>query len=291
MANIELTEDILNNILAHYSEDKLHKSSAYSDGGVEGINPRFNRAVTNQMGKGDATLSRYAIWANTVRDNIIEGINQVDNNNPDESKKYLIRAANALSAFSDVQAYFDPFKHGNKPYENYKNVSKQKMLSNNSESRDKIAFKITQMISYLHIMGYENLYLHSGWSPNGVNWRYEIGVCESECWPVDSPILSESITHGSALPWCGNSESMENMAAKFISTYLIQLPNAKIKNSDYVEWFQLQLTSLNEDTPLILFADCDYEYYQELLSTAPGYKKDVNKPQDNLNSLDIDNFF
>jgi hypothetical protein len=53
-------------------------------------------------------LSRYAIWANTVRDNITEAIALQENGNEDEAKRLLIRAANSLSSFSEVQSHFDP---------------------------------------------------------------------------------------------------------------------------------------------------------------------------------------
>jgi len=93
----------------HLSSDFII-SEAYGDGGACNPAPRLNRAALNQLeGEDGATLSRYAIWANTVRDNIIEAANLI-NDYPRESIKLLKMSANSLSAFSDIQEFFDPFK-------------------------------------------------------------------------------------------------------------------------------------------------------------------------------------
>ncbi len=109
-----LSDEMLNQIIQKYSRAKLEVSRAYGDGGAEPLWPRFERAVFNQMDGGDATLSRYAIWANTVRDNIIKALALIEEGRVEEAKPLLTRAANALSAFSDVQAYFDPMEMGQK---------------------------------------------------------------------------------------------------------------------------------------------------------------------------------
>lgn len=67
------------------------------------------------MEAGDAMAARYAIWTNTVRDNIIAGMSALKAGVPDEGYRHLIRAANCLSAFSDAQAYLDPLNMGNRP--------------------------------------------------------------------------------------------------------------------------------------------------------------------------------
>jgi hypothetical protein len=107
-----LTEKKLQQIIAKYDQGRLQVSRAYCDGGIDGVWPRFERAASNQCVDGDATLSRYAIWANTVRDNIIEALQLMERGNAKDAAPLLILAANSLSAFSDVQAYFDPFDIG-----------------------------------------------------------------------------------------------------------------------------------------------------------------------------------
>lgn len=108
----KLSEDILYRIISKYDQNTLQISEAYEDGGIDPLWPRFERAVINQIDDGDATFPRYAIWANTVRDNIVESVRHLDEMDVNEAKRLLTRAANSLSAFSDVQAYFDPFRLG-----------------------------------------------------------------------------------------------------------------------------------------------------------------------------------
>lgn len=114
--NRELSNKDLNlqRIIQKYETDELRLSTAYRDGGIDPLWGRFARAVINQMESGDATLSRYAIWANTVRDNIAEAIALLEAGEKSEAKRLMIRAINSLSAFSDVQAYFDPFDLGDR---------------------------------------------------------------------------------------------------------------------------------------------------------------------------------
>ena len=105
-----LSEVKLNEIVEHYDQCELRISTAYLDGGTDPLWPRFTRSVMNQMSDGPAALSRYAIWANTVRDNLIRGMTEMESGNTELGRYHLVRAANSLSAFGDVQAYFDPLE-------------------------------------------------------------------------------------------------------------------------------------------------------------------------------------
>ena len=100
----------LNALLESYAVNELKISRAITDGGVDPLWPRLKRAALNQESQGPAMVSRYAIWANTVRDNIIEGLQNAERGDLESAKYFLIRAANSLSAFSELQAQFDPFK-------------------------------------------------------------------------------------------------------------------------------------------------------------------------------------
>lgn len=102
-------------VIQRYDTDKLIVSTAYDDGGTEMLRGRLEGGVLNQMTNGDAMAARYAIWANTVRDNIIAGINAIKAGAPNEGYAHLIRAANSMSAFSDAQALLDPLKMGKLP--------------------------------------------------------------------------------------------------------------------------------------------------------------------------------
>ncbi len=107
-----LTPNVLCAILDRYDSDRLVVSTAYADGGTNPLRARLEGGLINQIEHGDAMASRYAIWANTVRDNIIEGMNALKAGENSEGYRHLIRAANSLSAFSDAQAYLDPFSMG-----------------------------------------------------------------------------------------------------------------------------------------------------------------------------------
>ena len=106
-------EELINQIIEVFDrEDKIVSSEAYAAGGTEGLSPRLSRAALNQIDEGDATFSRYAIWAITVRDNILHAIRLVENQDIDEAKRFIIRAANSLSAFTEIQALTDPLNMG-----------------------------------------------------------------------------------------------------------------------------------------------------------------------------------
>jgi hypothetical protein len=107
-----LTPEVLSAIAERYDTDRLVVSTAYADGGTEPLRGRLEGGLINQMEGGDAMAARYAIWANTVRDNIIAGMNALKADEPTEGYRHLNRAANSLSAFSDAQAYLDPLNMG-----------------------------------------------------------------------------------------------------------------------------------------------------------------------------------
>jgi hypothetical protein len=111
MANLKQEVVVkIQDILDRYERSSaLLVSEAYPDGGLEPLFPRLGRAALNQLEEGPAMVSRYAIWANTVRDTIIECIRELGDN-PDnrEAIKKLVWAANSLSAFADIQKLMDP---------------------------------------------------------------------------------------------------------------------------------------------------------------------------------------
>ncbi len=105
-------EKMLHDIVARFDTDEgLVVSEGYGDGGTELLFPRLTRAAMNQCYDGDAMVSRYAIWANTVRDHISAAIRLIENNETDAGYRLLIAAHNSLSAFSEIQKQFDPLVH------------------------------------------------------------------------------------------------------------------------------------------------------------------------------------
>ncbi len=84
------------------------ESGAGADGNDTMLGPRLERAAMNQSEDGAATITRYAIWAETVRGLVMTSLADVENGriNP-QTKECLIKAANSLAAFSEVQRLFD----------------------------------------------------------------------------------------------------------------------------------------------------------------------------------------
>jgi hypothetical protein len=102
-------EKMLHDMAARFDTDEeLVVSSAYGDGGTELLFPRLIRAAMNQCYDGDAMVSRYAIWANTVRDHISAAICLIKNNETEDGYRLLAAAHNSLSAFSEIQKQLDP---------------------------------------------------------------------------------------------------------------------------------------------------------------------------------------
>lgn len=102
--------ELLQEIVRQHDQPELIISQAYQDGGVDPLWPRFERAAINQIEDGKSTVSRYGIWANTVRDNIVEAMRVLESGDALAAHTHLVRAANCLSAFSEFQALFDPWK-------------------------------------------------------------------------------------------------------------------------------------------------------------------------------------
>ena len=74
----ELNEEGLNQIIERFNKNEIEISNAYGDGGHQDPWARFHRAAINQIGGGESTVSRYAIWSNTVRDNLIKVLEEID---------------------------------------------------------------------------------------------------------------------------------------------------------------------------------------------------------------------
>ena len=83
-----LSVNKLKQIIEHYSTEELTPLNSYENQGTEPLWGRFERAALNQIHDGDATISRYAIWANTVRDNIHEGMRCMKEGNLEEAENY-----------------------------------------------------------------------------------------------------------------------------------------------------------------------------------------------------------
>lgn len=108
-----MTEEEMEEIVERFDTDREFLISRASlDEGPDPLFGRLRRAALNQTSEGKATVSRYGIWANTVRDNIRQADVEIENGNMTEARRLLGRAANSLSAFAELQAHFDPMRIG-----------------------------------------------------------------------------------------------------------------------------------------------------------------------------------
>ncbi len=110
-----LSAEQLQALIERYDQPGLIVSEAYADSPLDRVWSSFWGGALNQAEGGAAMASRYAIWANTVRDSIIEGMKAMEAGRADEGRALLVRAVNSLSAFADVQAYLDPMQLGKRP--------------------------------------------------------------------------------------------------------------------------------------------------------------------------------
>jgi hypothetical protein len=100
-------------------EDMLARASAaqhlltypqYGNSGVGGLFPRLERAMGNQITGGPSTLSRYAIWAMTVRDTVAGVLEQIERQELESASKHLVEVANSLLAFAQIQDAIDEWE-------------------------------------------------------------------------------------------------------------------------------------------------------------------------------------
>ena len=121
-----MTEKEMVKIIERFDTDREFRvSTAFLDGGPDNPSGRLRRAATDQLCGDEATVSRYGIWANTVRDNIREADVEIENGRITEARRLLRRAANSLSAFAELQARFDPLKENGGKNGNRKKQSTQ----------------------------------------------------------------------------------------------------------------------------------------------------------------------
>ena len=101
-----VSENQLQEVIDSYqTESEIVRTEVHREEGLDFLFPRLSRAALNQLTEGPATVSRYAIWADTVGNNIIAALHATDDR---ERRRLLIRAVNSLSAFSELQSLFDP---------------------------------------------------------------------------------------------------------------------------------------------------------------------------------------
>ena len=105
--NIMKAEE-LNRIIEKYDCDTIQVSGACPTGDLAQPWRRFDRAAHNQISGGEATLGRYAIWAETLRYNAHLAHRLIEEDRQEEALPALVSIINSLSACADVQREMDP---------------------------------------------------------------------------------------------------------------------------------------------------------------------------------------
>jgi len=131
--------------------------------------------------------------------------------------------------------------------------------------------RIMLMVQQLHERGYTSIYLYSGLSPSGMSWRYSIGQITDGRWPVYPNIISDSVSKEGNTVWAERNSTVELLTDGFEAYFKDQLLVIG-RPSTYSIWYAKLLTELEPDEALVFFADYGGKH-QELLKTAPGYKK------------------
>lgn len=107
-----LDPQALENLIRHFTSDEHvvplgeHEAAGTPLPDSLMLQPRLERAAMNQVTGGDATLSRYAIWAETVRGIVLSALDQAEEGS--DTKLNLHRAANSLGAFVAIQQQLSP---------------------------------------------------------------------------------------------------------------------------------------------------------------------------------------
>lgn len=130
--------------------------------------------------------------------------------------------------------------------------------------------QIMQMVRTLHEMGYHDIYLYSGMSPSGLNWRFQIGKIVDKQWPSSERIVAGSVRATGDVEWSEDTSSYENMARNFERYYKLSKVDLTSSCIEYAKWYAALLDSLVEDEILTFYADY-HAPHKHLLRDAPGF--------------------
>lgn len=139
--------------------------------------------------------------------------------------------------------------------------------------------KIVKMTSRLHELGYDSLYLMSGYPPSGFHWRYEIGIIQNGFWPSNLIIAKGSSNkETNQTDWSDSSYSDEDLCNQFLEYFGKDLDQAKVPNPLFVSWFSkvAQSLYLHPNGLLIFYDDIDPGTHEHFLDDAPGWTGSIS---------------
>ncbi len=103
------------------ASSELTRLRPFGDGGIEEpwLFARLQRAAMTHLSGGTATTGRYGIWAMTCRDHVAEALSLLERGESEEARALLVKAANALAAYAEIQRLLDPMGIDRKPGERF----------------------------------------------------------------------------------------------------------------------------------------------------------------------------
>lgn len=135
-----------------------------------------------------------------------------------------------------------------------------------------LPLKITRMIEILHEKGYHDIYLYSGMSPSGLNWRFTIGRITYNSWPNGQHITTGSVRESGEIEWSQDTSTAEILAENFEGFYKPSKQKINPNYIEYVKWYSGLLRILEDDEVPVFYADYEAPHAY-LLKYAPFFKK------------------
>ena len=135
--------------------------------------------------------------------------------------------------------------------------------------------RITRMVVELHRRGYTSLYLYSGMSASGMNWRFTIGNMVDKKWPTSDVIITSSIRSEDEVSWANDNTTAEALADGFESHFCDKIKGTKSIPTEYLCWFDLIVGAFKDNECLIFYADYSARH-EHLLKSAPGFNGKKN---------------
>jgi len=136
---------------------------------------------------------------------------------------------------------------------------------------DILPIRIMKMIKELHQRGYTLIYLYSGMSPSGMNWRYEIGQMKDGKWPAFPNWINTSIESEGETSWAKDNSTVASLSDGFQQHFKDRLIQ-NYKPTAYSKWYANLIESFEDGEILEFYADYEARH-TKFLATAPGFNE------------------
>ena len=104
---MDMIEQISKIVKDHNDDSRVLESQASSDPGAGCLFARLERSAQNQCIESNSMFSRYGIWANTMRGNLIDALNDLEGQDSETAVRRITECINSLSAFAEIQTLLE----------------------------------------------------------------------------------------------------------------------------------------------------------------------------------------